>query len=137
MPDSTKNQRDTKQRRLIYDTVQKRHDHPSADDIYADVHQIDPKISKATVYRNLKLLAENGEITHVKMPEADRFDFTLDRHSHIHCTVCGAVIDAPIPYGAENDAIVAEKTGYRIVRHQTVFEGICPDCLKKQSKSDF
>ena len=129
-------QRDTKQRRMIYDAVMKRCDHPSADDIYTDVHSQDPRISKATVYRNLNLLSGNGALNHVRIPGADRFDSTLTDHYHIICTVCGKVTDAPVGYIRENDSIVEEKTGYVIKRHRTVFEGICPECMKNRNLSD-
>lgn len=55
-------QRNTKQRKLILEVVQAHQDHPSADQIYAEVRKLDPKISRGTVYRNLNLLADNGEI---------------------------------------------------------------------------
>lgn len=132
MPDNEKQQRDTKQRRLVYEVVMKRCDHPNADEIYADVHAADDKISKGTVYRNLNVLSENGEIRHVKVPGADRYDRTLGEHYHILCSVCGMVTDAPIDYIAVNDDYVAAQTGFLIKRHRTVFEGVCPDCQKKK-----
>lgn len=131
MPHKEKQQRDTKQRRLVFDAVLHRRDHPTADAIYADVHAADDKISKGTVYRNLNVLSQNGEILHVKVPGADRYDFTLTNHYHVICTECGRVEDAPIGYIAENDDTVAAGTGFVIQRHRTVFEGLCPDCRKK------
>ena len=125
---TARQQRDTRQRRMVLDAVMRRTDHPSADEIYQDVQSRDSRVSKATVYRNLKLLAENGDIRQVKMSGADRFDRTAEDHYHIICTRCGTVIDAPIPYFAESDALVAEATGFRISRHRTVFEGLCPRC---------
>ena len=130
MKDTSK-QRDTRQRRMIYDAVIERCDHPDADDIYSDIHAKDQRVSKATVYRNLKVLSENGEITQVKLPGADRFDRTLKPHYHIICTECGTVIDSPIGYNAEDDTFVEDATGYLISKHRTVFEGICPECQKK------
>ena len=127
-------QRDTKQKRLILNAVKKHTDHPAADDIYSDVHKIDSRVSKATVYRNLKQLSDNGDIIQVKIPGADRFDSTVMPHYHIICGVCGKVVDAPIGYAAENDGFVAEKTGFLILRHRTVFEGICPECLSAEEK---
>ena len=123
-------QRDTKQRRMVCDAVMRHYDHPDADAIYLELHELDPRLSKATVYRNLNLLAENGAIRHVKVPGApDRFDRTCAAHSHILCTVCGAVVDSPVPYSTEDDARAAAETGFRITGHETVYEGICPDCL--------
>ena len=127
-------QRDTKQRRLIYETVMKHYDHPNAEEIYTDVHLQDAKISKGTVYRNLKILSDNEDIFHIKVPGADRYDSTLKNHYHILCTECGIVIDAPIDYISPNDDLVEEKTDFKIQKHQTVFEGVCPKCQNASKK---
>lgn len=123
--------RNTRQRQLVLDAVRARCDHPSADAIYLDVRMMDEKISRGTVYRNLNLLAETGEILHVKVPTADRYDARPDLHYHLLCTECCSVCDAPLPYHPELDSEVAAATGFKITRHRTVFEGICPACLAK------
>lgn len=54
-----KQQRNTRQRQLVLDTVRSRRDHPTAEQIYQSVHQVDAHISRGTVYRNLNLLCDN------------------------------------------------------------------------------
>ena len=130
-----KRQRSTKQRKLVYDTVQVLRNHPTADEIYLHLRTVEPKISRGTVYRNLNLLTENGEVRHVTMPDADRFDWRMERHSHLRCTECGAMIDAPIAYRAELDAQLSKDTGFQVQRHMTVFEGLCPQCASAQQTS--
>lgn len=122
--------RNTKQREIVYEAVMARCDHPSADDIYQDVYKKDSKISKGTVYRNLNTLSESGDITHVKVPGADRYDGRLDRHYHIMCTECGRVFDVPMEYQEEYDSTISERTGFVIDKHLMLFEGICPDCQR-------
>ena len=131
-----KPQRDTRQRHIIYDTVMKHCDHPDADSIYLDVHAQDGRISKGTVYRNLKLLADNGGITRVVVSRADRYDSKLERHHHIVCTVCDRVFDAPLEYVPDYDTLVSQKTGFAVQRHRIVVEGICPECRKKSDQED-
>lgn len=123
-----KGQRNTRQRQLVSDAVTARRDHPMADQVYQQVRAEDPHISKGTVYRNLNLLAESGEIQHVKIPGIDRFDWRVEPHYHLLCTGCGAVIDVPLKYRAELDQAMARETGYEIAGHRTTFEGLCPDC---------
>ena len=123
-----KERRNTRQRALILETVQKHRDHPSAEQIYTEVRAISPRISRGTVYRNLKLLNETGSIRHMEMPDADRFDWRNDRHYHLRCTGCGRVIDVSIDYQEGLDQDLAEKTGYLVVFHHTTFEGLCPAC---------
>ena len=124
-----KARRDTKQRQLVLNAVRSRSDHPTAEQIYESVHARDEHVSRGTVYRNLALLAEDCEINHVKVPGADRFDLTVELHCHLLCVRCGRVCDAPAEYRHELDEHVAAQTGYGSVRHRTVYEGICPDCL--------
>ena len=125
-----KKQRNSRQRQLIFDTVMEHCDHPTADDIYLEVRAKDEKISRGTVYRNLGLLSEDGQITNVKVPAADRYDYRADRHYHLFCTGCGRVFDAPLSYHEEYDVLVAQDTGFQISRHRMIFEGLCPDCAK-------
>lgn len=124
-------QRNSKQRQIILDAVRARKDHPTADQIYLDVRKIDDKISRGTVYRNLGMLSEMGEISSVKIPSADRFDFRLDKHYHMFCIKCRGVYDAPIKYIDEYDENVSKKTGFIINRHRVIFEGICSNCQNK------
>ncbi|NLA87826.1 MAG: transcriptional repressor [Clostridiales bacterium] len=126
-----KQHRNTRQRELVLSAVRARCDHPSADQIYSEVRAIDDKISRGTVYRNLKVLVRQGEVLQVKLPHIDRFEGQLDKHYHIICTECGAVCDLPLPYHGELDDLAAEKTGYTIQRHRLIFEGLCPDCRQQ------
>ncbi len=125
--------RDTRQRRLVLEAVRSRTDHPSADDIYLAVRERDERISRGTVYRNLNVLAEAGEITHVKVPSADRYDLRQDKHYHLFCVRCGAVTDAPVDYREELDRRVAQAAGFAVERHRMIFEGLCPACQKKEN----
>lgn len=129
-----KQHRNTKQRQLVLDAVRARCDHPSADQIYLDIRNIDDKISRGTVYRNLNVLVQQGEILQIKLPHMDRFELRHDTHYHLVCTDCEAVCDAPLPYHSKLDVEVAEKTGYVLGRHRAIFEGLCPDCRKKQGE---
>ena len=60
--------RNTLQRRLVLETVQRMHNHPTAEEIFREISSENTLISKATVYRNLKILSEQGEIQHIPIP---------------------------------------------------------------------
>ncbi len=124
--------RNTVQRQLVLQAVQELKSHPTADEVYRQVVVSHPSISKATVYRNLNSLAEDGVVGRVAMPNAaDRFDFVPQQHYHIKCVNCGRVIDAPGGYHAELDTQAQQDTDFQILRHDLVFEGLCPDCQKR------
>ena len=124
--------RNTKQRQLVLQAVQSRKDHPTAEQIYEEVHEWDAKISSGTVYRNLNCLSEDGVICHVRVPGADRYDLRTDLHYHMFCLKCKKVIDLPYPYQSYLDAETMERSGYLIMRHRLIFGGICPDCRKRE-----
>ena len=75
--------RNTIQRTLVLEAVNRLRFHPTAEEIYDDVIREHPHISKATVYRNLNQLAEDREIQKLAMADGpDRFDYRLQRHYH-------------------------------------------------------
>ena len=125
------NRRNTRQKQLILDTLNSMRCHPTAEAIYAEVKQKNPKISLGTVYRNLTVLAEEGKIVNIDMSEASHFDHRTDNHNHFVCTKCKKVFDINIQYDSSLDG-KEQKDGFYIENHETVFKGLCPDCLKKK-----
>lgn len=128
--------RNTHQRQLVLDAVRARCDHPTAEDIYLDVHAIDERISRGTVYRNLNLLIETGAITTVKAPGTTRFDRRCDGHGHAVCRSCGAVADILLPYDDGLDERAGEESGFAVDAHSLVFEGLCPACQQGRAATD-
>ena len=121
--------RNTIQRQIILEVVKKMHTHPTVEEVYTQVHIIHPTISKATIYRNLRLLAERGEIRQVSLPdEADRFDDRTGQHYHFKCKICGAISDVDVEYLAGVNEAVQQKYGFQVDEHDVVFKGICPLC---------
>ncbi|MDO4596289.1 MAG: Fur family transcriptional regulator [Coriobacteriaceae bacterium] len=127
--------RNTRQRTLILDILSTHTDHPSAETVYREVQEIDPKISRATVYRNLALLKETGQISCLAGPDGHRFDPCALDHAHITCEACGSIADVEMPYDEELDALAQRITGYARVHHGLMFCGICPDCRAKRQQS--
>lgn len=127
--------RNTKQRKLVLDAVRQSYNHPTADEIYNAVREQDDKISRGTVYRNLNLLADAGEILSIKTPGGSRFDRTIEPHAHIICTSCSRVIDVPLPFDTQLDTKASEQIGWNVTSHYTIFEGLCPDCRQACPKS--
>lgn len=84
----------SRQREVIQDFLMTRKDHPTADVVYMNVRQQYPNISLGTVYRNLTLLSDMGEITRLRVGDGvDHFDADTSPHHHFVCTECGSVID--------------------------------------------
>lgn len=121
--------RNTIQKKLVLDAVGRLACHPTADEVYAEIVRAHPTVSKATVYRNLGSLSEDGRLRHIRMPDgADRFDHRLDEHRHIVCIRCKSICDVPVMDAASLDEAAARSTGYAGVSHDIVFYGVCPAC---------
>ena len=126
----------SRQREMIKAFLKSRKDHPTADIVYMNVRQQNPNISLGTVYRNLTMLADMGEIRRLRVGDGvDHFDADTSPHYHFVCTECGAVIDL------EMDSIegITELAGAgfngRIAGHVTYFYGSCGNCAKSEKLS--
>ncbi|MDM8270701.1 Fur family transcriptional regulator [Thermophilibacter provencensis] len=122
--------RNTVQRSIIEDELRRLANHPTADEVYEAVRAEHPSIGKATVYRTLNLLSDEGEIGRVRINNgADRFDHQAFAHYHVRCVECGRVDDVMIALLDEgvNEA-AAEASGYQILGHTLQFDGVCPVC---------
>ncbi len=121
----------SKQRDMIMNFLMTRKDHPTAETIYLNVRQENPHISMGTVYRNLTLLAESGEILRLSMGEhMDRFDADTSPHYHFICSDCGAVIDLDMESIESISEIAANHFKGKIAGHVTYFYGTCEECTK-------
>ena len=108
--------RNTIQKNIILETVCNLKKHPSAEEIYLEIAKENPTISRATVYRNLKQMAEKGDILRIEVPNSsDKYDFYTENHYHIKCNKCGKVYDVDIPYLDVLD--LAEDKNFKISWH--------------------
>lgn len=127
-----KMKRNTIQRTLVLQTVQKLQSHPTADQVYEAVSQQHPTISRGTVYRNLNQLAEDGEIKKLETPDgADHFDHCCHRHYHVRCVKCGAVYDVQMEQLPNLEQLVQDSSGFELQGFDLMFRGVCPECAKK------
>ena len=122
----------SRQRESIKEFLAARTDHPTADTVYTNLRKTFPNISLGTVYRNLSLLSDMGEIIKISTGDgADRFDGRTAPHNHFVCRQCHRVIDLDM----ENiDSImdVAGKNFAGSIDHYVVnFYGVCGDYITK------
>ena len=121
--------RNTTRRTLILDEVQAAEGHLTAGEIFERVRRRYPTIAYGTVYRSLHLLAQHGQIQELTFADqSSRFDKRADRHDHVHCLECGALVDVDVPVALVARHVAEEQSGFAIASHHTVFAGRCPDC---------
>ncbi len=123
----------SRQRESIKTFLQARHDHPTADLVYSCIREEFPNISLGTVYRNLNLLVDLGEVRKLTFGDGkDHFDWDTSPHYHFICDHCGAVIDLPIGPFAEAEACNGICSVGEITGHTVYFRGTCQECLAKE-----
>jgi Fur family transcriptional regulator, ferric uptake regulator len=119
----------TKQRKVILEELKKVTSHPTAEDLHFLVRKRLPKISIATVYRNLEILSAEGMVLKMDLAGAQRrFDGTPENHYHIRCSKCGRVDDVDMGIIPMIDETAAKFCGYKVASHWIEFTGVCPDC---------
>ena len=120
----------SRQRNAIRDNLMSRCDHPTAETVYMDIKESFPNISLGTVYRNLSLLSELGEIQKISTCAGpDRFDGNVNPHCHFQCRVCYNVLDIPFEYPEEINAHASKAFPGIIEGNSIQFFGLCPDCV--------
>ncbi len=123
------NLKHSKQRDSIMEFLRERKDHPTADTVYMNVRQNFPNISLGTVYRNLTLLADIGEIARIRVGDGvDHFDADTSPHYHFICKECGSVIDLDMEDLAFINETASKKFNGMIEGHFTYFYGKCSNC---------
>lgn len=123
------NRRQTQQKNAILHVLKASRSHPTADQIYEEVRRIVPKISKGTVYRNLRLLFEEGNVLELQFEDAAcRYDGQTEAHYHFKCNKCGCVLDLEEAVDRELEKKVAARTGLVVTNHHTEFRGFCKNC---------
>ena len=129
--------RNTVQKRMISEQLHALGDHPTVDEVYEAVRELRPTISKATVYRVLRQMADSGDALCVPIVNgAERFDHRADPHFHVVCEVCGLVEDVEeSAFGGVDWDAVQGVNGYTVTGHELQLRGVCPECAAQASAS--
>ncbi len=123
----------SRQREAIKEFLAHTKEHPTADTVYMHIRETYPNISLGTVYRNLNLLAEQGEIIKINCQDgSDRFDGNSKPHYHFLCKGCGRVMDVEMESIDHIIKIAGAGFGGMVEGHVTYFYGLCPECNQSQ-----
>lgn len=125
----------TNQRAIILDFIKDNYSHPTVEEVYKFVRTKLPRISKKTVYNNLKSLVENNQISEVNVKGVFRYEPRLNPHHHVLCSKCSKIIDFESDELIKYSMKLAKKIkGFDIEGSATNFYGICKKC--KDGKND-
>ncbi|MCL2059498.1 MAG: transcriptional repressor [Oscillospiraceae bacterium] len=126
------NKRFTIQRSLVLEAVKELRRHVSADEVYEIIVKKHPDISRGTVYRNLNLLSDIGEIRKVEMPGgAALYDHMCRDHYHAKCVKCNQVFDVAMEFIGDLENNIKDTQGFIFTGHDIIFKCVCRDCNSK------
>src|SRR5262249_32978279 len=110
--------------------------HPFAHEIYRRVYKKLPRVSLATVYRNLHSLVGGGKIRAVLLDEQGaRFDPEASQHDHFVFERCGRVGDLFFRRARRVDLSALSKQGYVVTTHSLTVRGLCQVCAARRRTS--
>jgi Fe2+ or Zn2+ uptake regulation protein len=133
----TARKRATRQLEAVYEALRGDPTHPFADEIYRRVRKKLPRISLATVYRNLQRLVEDGKIRIVLLGERiARFDPEVSDHDHFICETCGRVVDLFLEHERHVDLTPLANAGFRVTALKLTVYGNCQVCSKPGETSE-
>jgi Fur family peroxide stress response transcriptional regulator len=124
----------TFQRREILAAVLVSHDHPTANHVYEMVKSKTGGVSRATIHRNLEIMAGMGVITKTCHPGAvARYDARTDIHHHLICMRCNSVVDIDDTYLSSLQIPDTSAFGFEVSDFRVQLRGVCKDCRTKDS----
>lgn len=107
--------------------------HPTVDDIYKDLINEIPTLSRTTIYNTLSLFVEKGIVSQLIIDEGEaRYDLREKPHAHFRCIKCGRIFDIDFDCALFKEKFI---DGNKIIETQVNIIGICKDCLEKEKKT--
>jgi Fe2+ or Zn2+ uptake regulation protein len=125
----------SRQRESVKEAILGCYDHPTAEEVFWTVRATDPRISLATVYRNLDKLVDEGLVDKFVVPDQpDHYDPVRQEHYHARCLGCGRIFDIDMVIKRKMARLVRRQTGVEMTSLQIIAEGWCRRCKCKQGK---
>jgi Fur family transcriptional regulator, peroxide stress response regulator len=122
----------SRQRERILELLKSTDTHPTAGWVYDRLKQEFKDLSMGTVYRNLNILLDQGQVTKIDFGSTfDRFDGNVDPHYHFLCEGCKAILDLPMAVDESLNQKVNTVTGYKTRSHRIEFFGKCNQCASR------
>ena len=125
----------TEPRRILVRHIFDSHKHFDADELVADLRGAGRQVSRATVYRTLRLLVEAGLLRELRLTNRTAYehDYGYPSHDHLHCTECNAVVEFRNDEVRKLREAVSLEHGFRPVGHRFIITGVCPACSRARS----
>lgn len=128
-----KNINPTYQRIKILEYLIQKNMHPTAEEIYFELHDNMASLSKMTVYNTLKIFVEAGLVSELTIENNEvRYDIITENHGHFKCDRCGEIYNFTINIDLYDAVNFDELEEFMIKQKNLYFKGLCPACLKNK-----
>ncbi len=124
----------SRQREVILDTLKRNPVHPTAEILHKIIcsEQPNSNIGIATVYRNLKQLADSKVVKRITgLEDSEHFDHNTHNHYHFMCEKCGRIFDIDSDIAPDVKENTQKQTGFKVTGYDITLHGICKDCQEK------
>lgn len=129
------NLKHTRQRDVILDTFLGAEGHVTSEEIFQALREDHPNIGYTTVYRTMKLLCEAGLAQERHFGDGlTRYEIEHHHHDHLICTSCGRIIEFECGMIEAAQEEIADRYGFRILRHRHELYGHCDRCREGEQK---
>jgi Fe2+ or Zn2+ uptake regulation protein len=119
----------TRQRAAVFEYLRQVDHHPTAEEVFIAVKQEAPKISLATVYKNLEALVACGAVSKLTYGDsAARYEIRTDHHYHSRCLKCGRITDVDPTAGDQLLRLIKAPSGFRVEDYRVELLGHCKNC---------
>ena len=128
-----KNLKHSEQRMQILEVLSRSNRHFTAEELYNVMKKKFKGIGSATIYRTLKLLCECGLCRELRLEDGViRYEAMQDHehHDHLICVTCGKFIEVLDSEIERLQQKLAQKHGFKLVKHRLNMYGICQECFK-------
>ena len=120
------------QRILIYKYLYENRTHPTLSEIFENLKDKIPTLSKMTIYNTIKLFVEKKITQYISIDDNEiRCDVYVDFHGHFKCCQCGKIYDFPIK---KDCMIFRGLDGFDVKKKNIYLYGICKKCKIEGAK---
>lgn len=124
-----KNLKHSRQREALLELLKSVKSHPTAEWLYTELKKDYKNLSLATVYRNLNLFCDTGEVIKIDVGDGvERYDATTNQHCHFICKDCKSVIDIDVPSIEKLNSEAEKLNDITVSNNSLIFFGLCSKC---------
>ena len=130
----------TPQRTAVLEEIIKDKGHRESEEIYLALKKRGQHVSRATVYRTMDILVNNGFARKMNLGDGRaRYESKVNspHHDHLVCMDCGLIVEFMDQKIEDLQDKIAIQYNFQLKRHIHQLFGLCKKCQKKPSIASY